>query len=98
MGAALDGDFGGSFPFEAHFLDAPHAQLHYVDEGPRGAPPTLMLHGNGTWSFEYRRQLAELSAAGHRCVAFDDMGFGRSAKPPHLGAYSLQAHIDNPSP
>jgi cis-3-alkyl-4-acyloxetan-2-one decarboxylase len=95
MGAVLDGDFAGSFPFEARFMDAPHARLHYVDEGPPGAAPVLMLHGNGTWSFMYRRQLADLSASGQRCVAFDHMGFGRSGKPPHLGAYSLQAHIEN---
>jgi cis-3-alkyl-4-acyloxetan-2-one decarboxylase len=55
----------------------------------------LMLHGNGTWSYLYRRPLAELSAAGHRCVAYDHMGFGRSDKPPYMSAYSLERHVDN---
>jgi cis-3-alkyl-4-acyloxetan-2-one decarboxylase len=95
MTAALDGDFGGSFPFEAHYLHAGDVRLHYVDEGPPDAPPLLMLHGNPTWSYLYRRPLAELSAAGHRCVAYDHMGFGRSDKPPYLTAYSLEAHIEN---
>ena len=70
-------------------------RLHYVDEGPKDGPVVLLVHGNPTWSYLWRHQLRELPAAGHRCVAFDHMGFGRSDKPPHLSAYSLQAHIDN---
>ncbi|MBD0283202.1 MAG: alpha/beta fold hydrolase [Thermoleophilaceae bacterium] len=50
---------------------------------------------NPTWSYLWRRQIAELSARGHRCVALDYMGFGRSDKPPYLAACSLQAHVDN---
>ena len=69
--------------------------LHYVDEGPRGGPTVLLVHGNPTWSYLWRHQLRELSASGHRCVAFDHMGFGRSDKPPQLYRYRLQAHIDN---
>lgn len=95
MTAALNGDFGGSFPFEPRYLQAGDVRLHYVDEGPRDAPPLLMLHGNPTWSYMYRRPIAELAAAGHRCVAFDHMGFGRSDKPPYLTGYSLEAHVQN---
>jgi cis-3-alkyl-4-acyloxetan-2-one decarboxylase len=91
----LSSDFGGTFPFEARWLDAGDVRLHYVDEGPPDAPPVLMLHGNGTWSYMYRRPLAELAAAGHRCVAYDHMGFGRSDKPPYMGAYSLERHVRN---
>jgi cis-3-alkyl-4-acyloxetan-2-one decarboxylase len=69
--------------------------LHYVDEGPRDAAPTLFVHGNPTWSYMWRRPIAELSARGRRCVAFDHMGFGRSDKPPYLSAYPLETHIDN---
>jgi haloalkane dehalogenase len=43
----------------------------------------------------YRHAIAELRAVGHRCVALDHMGFGRSEKPPHLGSYSLEAHVEN---
>ena len=53
------------------------------------------VHGNPTWSYLWRHQLRDLPARGHRCVALDHMGFGRSDKPPHLSAYSLRAHIDN---
>ena len=70
--------------------------LHYVDEGPRDAPPVLLLHGNPTWSYMYRRpDRASSRRRGHRCVAPDHMGFGRSDKPPQLGRYHLAAHVDN---
>jgi pimeloyl-ACP methyl ester carboxylesterase len=91
----LDGDFRGTFPFEARFLRAGKTNLHYVDEGPRDAPPLLFLHGNPTWSYLWRRPLAELSAQGHRCVALDHMGFGRSEKPPRMAPYTLERHVEN---
>jgi cis-3-alkyl-4-acyloxetan-2-one decarboxylase len=91
----LDGDFGGTFPFESHYLRAGKTSLHYVDEGPSDASTLLFLHGNPTWSYLWRRPLTELSAAGHRCVAYDHMGFGRSDKPPRLSPYTLERHIEN---
>jgi cis-3-alkyl-4-acyloxetan-2-one decarboxylase len=95
MATTLNGDFGGTFPYEPRFLDAGEIKLHYVDEGPADAAPLLFVHGNPTWSYLWRRPIAELSARGHRCVAFDHMGFGRSDKPPQLSAYSLERHIEN---
>jgi pimeloyl-ACP methyl ester carboxylesterase len=95
VAAALDGDFEGTFPFEPRYLSAGDVRLHYVDEGPRDAPPLLFVHGNPTWSYLWRRPIAELSAQGRRCIAFDHMGFGRSDKPSQLGRYTLQGHIDN---
>jgi cis-3-alkyl-4-acyloxetan-2-one decarboxylase len=94
-GATTDGDFEGTFPFEPRYLSAGDVRLHYVDEGPGDAPPLLFVHGNPTWSYLWRKPLAELPAQGRRCVAFDHMGFGRSDKPAHLGPYTLQTHIDN---
>jgi pimeloyl-ACP methyl ester carboxylesterase len=95
MGYALDGDFGGTFPFEPRYLDADGVRLHYVDEGPGDAPPVLFLHGNPTWSYYWRAPIERLAAAGHRCLAFDHMGFGRSDKPPDPARYTLRTHIDN---
>jgi haloalkane dehalogenase len=92
---ALEGDFEGTFPFEPRYLKAGDVRLHYVDEGAAEAPVLLFAHGNPTWSYLWRRPVADLSARGHRCVAFDHMGFGRSDKPPYLSAYSLRAHVDN---
>jgi cis-3-alkyl-4-acyloxetan-2-one decarboxylase len=95
MEGSLDGDFDGTFPFKPRYLRADAVRLHYVDEGPRDGRPLFFAHGNPTWSYLWRRQIADLSERGHRCVAIDHMGFGRSDKPPHLAVYSLQTHIDN---
>jgi pimeloyl-ACP methyl ester carboxylesterase len=95
MAASLNGDFRGTFPFEPRFVSAGGVRLHYVDEGPVDARPLLFAHGNPTWSYLWRRPIAELSSRGHRCVAFDHMGFGRSDKPPQLSAYSLERHVGN---
>ena len=95
MAAGLEGDFHGSFPFEARYANVGEGiRLHYVDEGPPEAATLLFVHGNPTWSYMWRRPIAELSSE-RRCVALDHMGFGRSDKPPHLSAYSLEGHIAN---
>lgn len=92
----LDGDFAGTFPFEARYLTVgAGVRLHYVDEGPRDGAPLLFAHGNPTWSYLWRRPIAALAGRGRRCVAFDHMGFGRSDKPPHLSSYNLATHVDN---
>jgi haloalkane dehalogenase len=54
--------------------------MHYLDEGPREAPPVLMLHGNPTWSFYYRNLVKALSDS-HRCIVPDHIGCGLSDKP-----------------
>src|SRR5215207_3623205 len=91
----LSGNFRGTFPFEPRWHESAEVRLHYIDEGPRDAPTLLLLHGNPTWSYMYRRPIAELTARGYRCVAPDHMGFGRSDKPPRLGLYTLRTHIEN---
>ncbi|QEG23497.1 Haloalkane dehalogenase [Mariniblastus fucicola] len=67
--------------------------MHYVDEGPRDAPPVLMVHGNPTWSFYYRNLIAGLSDR-FRTIAIDHIGCGLSDKPQDYD-YCLQNHIDN---
>jgi cis-3-alkyl-4-acyloxetan-2-one decarboxylase len=94
-GLGLNGDLGGTFPFEARYVEVGDVRLHYVDEGPRDAPTALFLHGNPTWSYLWRGPLTALPEGGRRCVALDHMGFGRSDKPPRLSAYTLQTHVDN---
>ena len=69
-------------------------RVHYLDEGPRDAPPVLLLHGEPSWSFLYRKMIPPLVAAGHRVVAPDLVGFGRSDKPSERGDYTYQRHVD----
>lgn len=88
------GDFDGTFPFEPRFQQvADDVRLHYVEQG-EGAP-VLMLHGNPTWSYIYRRFIPPLAEAGHRAIAVDHMGFGRSDRPPGHERYTLKAHVEN---
>jgi haloalkane dehalogenase len=68
------------YPFQSHWLETGGQQLHYLDEGPRDAPPVLMLHGNPTWSFYYRNLVAALSNR-YRCIVPDHIGCGLSDKP-----------------
>jgi haloalkane dehalogenase len=68
-------------------------RLHYLDEGPRDAGTALLcLHGQPTWSYLYRRMIPVFTGAGHRVVAPDLFGFGRSDKPEDEGAYSFTFH------
>jgi haloalkane dehalogenase len=85
--------FGGTWPFEPRYLDADEGKLHFVDEGPRDGRPVVMLHGNPAWSYLYRRFVPALTAAGHRAIAVDLLGFGRSDKPPEAAAYAIERHV-----
>ncbi len=69
------------YPFAEHWLELDQGvRMHYVDEGPATAPVVLMLHGNPTWSFYWRR-LIEALAPTHRVIAPDHIGCGKSDKP-----------------
>jgi len=82
------------YPFAPHYHAVdPSLRLHYVDEGPRDAPPVLMLHGEPTWSYLYRHMIPPVAAAGLRVLAPDMIGFGKSDKPTDPGAYSYAAHV-----
>jgi haloalkane dehalogenase len=83
------------YPFAAHWHTlASGLRLHYLDEGPRDAPIVLMLHGEPSWSYLYRKMIPPLVQAGFRAVAPDLVGFGKSDKPPRLADYSYRNHVD----
>src|SRR3954469_6015753 len=65
-----------------------------VDEGPPGGDVVLLLHGEPSWSFLYRRMIPVLAGAGLRVVAPDLVGFGRSDKPADRTAYSYARHVE----
>lgn len=82
------------FPFEPHYAETSEGlRVHYLDEGPADAPPVLLLHGEPSWSFLYRKMIPVLVAAGHRCIAPDLVGFGRSDKPSEQDDYSYASHV-----
>ncbi|HLK24558.1 MAG TPA: alpha/beta fold hydrolase [Caulobacteraceae bacterium] len=81
------------YPWEQKSLAVNGRRMAYLDEGPRGGRPVLLLHGNPTWSFLYRDFIAPLSGAGYRAIAPDCIGAGYSDKPRMDAAYSLAHHI-----
>lgn len=94
MDDAVLGDFEGSFPFEPKYARvADDVRLHYVEDG--AGDPVLLLHGNPTWSYLYRRFLPPLAEAGYRAIAVDHMGFGRSDRPTDHRRYTMRGHVDN---
>lgn len=90
------------YPFAPHYVEIGAEnglRVHYLDEHPArpgdGSGETvLLLHGNPAWSYLYRHVIPPLVAAGHRCVAPDLVGFGRSDKPASRFAHTSQAHVD----
>ncbi len=68
-------------------------RLHYLDEGPQDAPITwLCLHGNPAWSYLYRKMIPVFLAQGHRVVAPDLIGFGKSDKPKKDSFHTFEMH------
>lgn len=94
-----DGLFDGlpDFEFEPHYLDGlpgfSGLRLHHLDEGPRDAEHLfLCLHGEPSWCYLYRKMIPVFVAAGHRAVAPDFFGFGRSDKPVDDAVYTFDFH------
>ena len=86
------------YPFPPRYLEIPAGdggvlRVHYVDEGPRDAEVVLMLHGEPSWSYLYRKMIPVISGAGLRAVAPDLIGFGRSDKPVRREDYSYARHV-----
>jgi haloalkane dehalogenase len=87
------------YQFAPKYLDVPDGEsgtlrVHYVDEGDPGAEPVLLLHGEPSWSFLYRKMIPVLAEAGLRPIAPDLVGFGRSDKPVKRSDYTYQRHVD----
>ena len=82
------------FPFAPHYVEVDGLRMHFLDEGGTDAPVVLLLHGEPSWSYLYRKMIPTLVAAGFRTLAPDLIGFGRSDKPAAREDYSYQRHLD----
>lgn len=84
------------FPFEPHYivLEPEGIRIHYVDEGPADADPILLIHGEPSWAFLYRHMIPILINAGHRVLAPDLIGFGRSDKPTEQTDHTYRKHVN----
>jgi haloalkane dehalogenase len=85
------------YPFRSCALETDAGMIHYIDEGPRDAPDTvLMVHGNPTWSFLYRNIAQAMIEDGHRVIALDHLGMGMSDVPPTSAFdYRPRSHADH---
>ncbi len=87
------------YPFAPHYAeiadgDGGTLRVHYLDEGPADAAPVLLMHGEPSWSYLYRHMIPPLVAAGHRVIAPDLVGFGRSDKPTEQSDYTYARHVE----
>jgi haloalkane dehalogenase len=84
------------FPYASKYFEVrPGIRMAYIDEGPRDAPPVLLVHGNPTWSF-YWRALIEALSPTHRVIVPDHVGCGRSDKPDDQAySYRLRSRIED---
>ena len=96
-----DDRFAGlpEFPYPANYCDVSDGdggtlRMAWVQDGPADADPVLMLHGEPSWSFLYRKMIPVLVAAGHRVICPDLVGFGRSDKPTRIEDHSYARHVE----
>jgi haloalkane dehalogenase len=82
------------YPFAPNYLQIGKYRVHYLDEGPSDGTPVLLIHGEPTWSYLFRNMIPVLTAAGHRVIAPDLIGFGKSDKPVNEDDYSYQMQVD----
>ena len=82
------------YPFAPNYHQVTDVlRLHYIDVGRRDAKPVLMLHGEPTWSYLYRLVIPSVAAAGHRVLAPDLIGFGKSDKPAQKEAHTYAQQV-----
>ena len=82
------------YDFTPHYCETSDGlRVHYVDEGPGDGRVVIMMHGEPSWSFLYRKMITACAAAGLRVLAPDLIGFGRSDKPSETGDYSYSRHV-----
>jgi haloalkane dehalogenase len=87
------------YDFEPHYVEVADGEggvirVHYLDEGPGGGEVVLLMHGEPSWSYLYRKMIGPLAGVGLRCVVPDLVGFGRSDKPTSRADYSYARHVE----
>src|SRR5580704_7571573 len=82
------------FGYPPRYADVGGLRLAYVETGSADGEPVLLLHGEPSWSFLYRKVMPVLAAAGPRAIAPDLIGFGRSDKPAEIADHSYARHVE----
>ena len=82
------------FAYPPRYAELEGLRIAYVEAGPADGEPVLLLHGEPSWSFLYRRVMGVLADAGLRAIAVDLVGFGRSDKPAEIIDHSYERHVE----
>jgi pimeloyl-ACP methyl ester carboxylesterase len=82
------------FPYESKYVEIDGLRQAYVEEGPEGGDVVLLLHGQPSWSYLYRKMIPVLADSGYRVIAMDHLGTGRSDKPTDIDDYTYTVHSD----
>ena len=82
------------FGYPPRYAQAGGLRVGYVEAGPPDGEPVLLLHGEPSWSFLYRKVIPVLADAGLRVIAADLVGFGRSDKPAEIADHSYARHVE----
>lgn len=83
-----------NWPYAPNYVELDGLRQAYIDEGPSSGPVVLLLHGQPSWSYLYRKMIPTLVQAGFRVIAMDHLGMGRSDKPIDLASYSYLGHTE----
>ncbi|MEM1156424.1 MAG: alpha/beta fold hydrolase, partial [Pseudomonadota bacterium] len=82
------------FPYEGQYVEIDGLRQAYVEDGPVDGDVVLLLHGQPSWSYLYRKMIPVLADAGYRVIAMDHLGTGRSDKPTDIDDYTYLGHSD----
>ncbi len=82
------------YPYDPNYLMCGELRIHYVDQGNSDDETVLMLHGEPSWSYLYRKMIPIIANAGHRVIVPDLVGFGKSDKLANQEDYTYQRHVD----
>ena len=83
------------WPYAPNYLQVGDIRLHYVDEGPADGETLLLIHGEPTWAYLFRKMIPVFTEAGYRVIVPDLVGFGRSDKLTDEDAYSYPMQVEH---
>ena len=82
------------WPYAYEYVEIDGLRQAYAEAGPTDGPVVLLLHGQPSWSYLYRKMIPILASAGYRVIAMDHLGCGRSDKPVNIDEYTYLGHND----
>ncbi len=82
------------YPFKSNYIHHENIRIHYVDEGESNEEVVLLIHGEPSWSYLYRKMIPIIAESGYRVIVPDLVGFGMSDKPINQEDYTYEKHVE----